>query len=98
MTLFNDFLYASLGIALFSPSSAEANQTSAQRNEEPIYVGVTYSQPTSQLNVTVYYIPKRSFLQPKRDFRSLYASITESQWFARAYRGKSLGDFIEIDY
>ncbi len=99
MTLFNDyFLYASLGIALFGSSSAEASQTSIQKDEESFYVGVKYSQPTSQLNVTVYSINKESFLQPKRDFRLLYASITESQWFARAYRGKSLGDFIEIDY
>lgn len=29
----------------------------------------------------------------KRSFRELYKRIAESEWFRKAYRGKSLGDF-----
>ena len=33
----------------------------------------------------------------KRSFRELYKRIAESEWFKKAYYGKSLGDFIPID-
>lgn len=33
----------------------------------------------------------------KRSFRELYKRIAESEWFRKAYRGKSLGDFPTTD-
>jgi len=34
----------------------------------------------------------------KQDFTELYARIASSQWFKKAYSGKSIGDISEIEY
>lgn len=97
MIRFDDFLYASLGIALcVSPLTGEALDN--PRIYQASYrADMQYVQPTTQLNVMVYSINKESYEQPKRDFRSLYASISASGWFDCAYRGKSLGEYIEVE-
>lgn len=39
---------------------------------------------------------KAIVIQPRRNYRNLYESIAESKWFADSYKGKSLGEFIEV--
>lgn len=40
---------------------------------------------------------ERNAMKPKRNFRKLYEAIVKSEWFKKAYHGKSLGDFIPVD-
>ena len=98
MSPFNDLLYTTLGIALSVPASTEANVMPTADDYVPFYVEAPYSQESSQLHMTVYSINKDMFIQPKRNFRMLYESIAKSQWFAKSYRGKLLGEFIEVEY
>lgn len=96
MALFNEFLYVNLGIALSVPSPNEPIHT--ETPYVPYYIDAPYSQESSQLHITTYSIKQDCLIFPKRNFHQLYASIAQSNWFAKSYKGKSLGDFIEVDY
>lgn len=53
-----------------------------------------YSQQKDHLAV----YSEVSQILPKKDYRSRYANLTKSKSFVDAYSGKSLGDFIKIEY
>ena len=97
MTFIDEFLYLSLGIAFSVPSPNEPIERVSPPSV-PFYIEAPYSQESSQLHITTYTINHDAFVFPKRSFRKLYASIARSSWFAKYYKGKSLGDFIEVDY
>ena len=97
MTFIDEFLYLNLGIAFSVPSPNEPIER-VSPPFAPIYIEAPYSQESSQLHITTYTIKQDAFIFPKRSFRQLYASIAQSSWFAKSYKGKSLGDFIEVDY
>lgn len=94
--MFNDLLYATLGIVLSVPTSAN-NVLHADADYVPFYAEAPYSQESSQLHITMYSVNKDIVIQPKRNYRKLYESIAESKWFANSYKGKPLGEFIEVE-
>lgn len=97
MTFINSLSYLNLGIALTIPSANEPIvHTDIQYS--PCYIEVPYSQKSFQLNITAYTIKQNFFVYPKRNFYHLYEDIAQSNWFAKSYKGKSLGKFIDIDY
>lgn len=96
MTFINEFLYVNLGIALTVPSPNEPIH--AETPYVPYYIEAPYSQESPQLHITTYKIKQDALIFPKRNFHQLYTSIAQSSWFAKSYKGKSLGDFIEVDY
>lgn len=95
MNSFDYFKYLHLGIALTTPSATmsgyELNQIKG--DSVPVYIEAPYSQETTQLNLNLYNL----VIQPQRSFRQLYSEIGQSSWFSSAYKGKSLGDFIEVE-
>lgn len=96
MTFIDELFYLNMGIALTVPSPNEPIHP--EMHYVPYYVEAPYSQESSQLQITTYSIKKDVFILPKRNFHQLYASIAQSSWFAQSYKGKSLGDIIEVDY
>ncbi|MFA6592008.1 MAG: hypothetical protein WCS67_01545 [Bacteroidales bacterium] len=99
MTVFDELLYLNMGIALSSfPTSGDASRF--VRNGECATFGLEapYRRDDSQLRISTYSIGSEADLRPKRDFRKLYSDIAESDWFGRSYKGRSLGDFIKVDY
>lgn len=96
MTLIEDLYYFNLGIALSVTAPNEPNHAAS-----PIFpysIEIPYSKESSQLRISTYSIKQTDLILPKRNFHQLYASIAESSWFAQSYKGKSLGDIIEVDY
>ena len=95
MNSFEYLKYFQLGIAL-SVSSATMSGYELSRfygDSASVYIERPYSQETTQLNLDLY----NPIIQPHRSYRQLYAKIGQSSWFSAAYKGKSLGDFIEIE-
>lgn len=102
MAPFNDLIYSTLGIVLSVPAPTIVNLNPIQSTTEyvPLYIEAPYFQESSQLNLTTYSINNNRdlIIHPKRNFMMRYESIAKSQWFAKSYKGKSLGEFIEVDY
>ena len=95
MNNFDYFKYLHLGIALTIPSATMSGYELSQFEGDlaPVYIEQPYSQETTQLNLNLYNL----VIQPQRSFRQLYSKIGQSSWFSSAYKGKSLGDFIEVE-
>ena len=97
MTPFENLAYLSVGIAFsFSVQTSTGFEFSQVR--EPIIAPIPslYSQDYSPLSTSSYSV--KDYLGfPKRNYMQRYKAIAESSWFERAYKGKSLGDYIEVD-
>lgn len=89
------FLYTSLGIVVGGglPTNVVygASDLDDKQQKTLLYV---YSQ--QQDNSTVYC--EVSQIIPKKDYRLRYTKIEESKSFKEGYSGKSLGDFIKVEY
>lgn len=97
MTQFENLLYLSVGIVC-SISDQTSVDIDFQQVRRPIVAPIEklYSQDYSPSNASVYTIKDFSET-PKRSYMLRYKAIAESSWYEKAYKGKSLGDFIEVD-
>lgn len=97
MAQFDNLLYLSVGIA-FSFSIQTSTGMEYDRIQEANITPIVrlYSQDYSPSTASVYTV-KDNIGFPKRNYMQRYKAISESSWFERAYKGKSLGDFIEVD-
>ena len=95
MNSFEYLKYFQLGIALSIPSATMSGYEFRQLETDavPFFVEQPYSQETTQLNLNLYNL----VVQPRRNFHQLYSEIGQSSWFSASYKGKSLGDFIEVE-
>lgn len=65
--------------------------------EVPYYDAMPYKQSNdAQLRISSYSIIAYGAGE-KKDFKARYAAIAKSEWFKKAYFGKSLGDIIKIE-
>lgn len=89
------FLYTSLGIIVGGgmPTNVNYNPSDIDKKYQQtlLYVHGQMNKPTDGYSMV-------SQIVPKRDYRSRYANLAKSKAFIEAYSGKSLGDFIKIDY
>jgi hypothetical protein len=97
MTLFENLMYLSFGIAY--PISVQTSTGMEYENIEESNVTPIvrlYSQNYYPSTTTAYTV-KDNIGFPNRNYMQRYKAISESAWFQRAYKGKSLGDYIEVD-
>lgn len=89
------FLYTSLGIIVGGGLPTNVNYTPSDIDKKYqktlLYVHGQMNKPTDGYS-------KVSQIVPKRDYRSRYANLAKSKSYIEAYSGKSLGDFIRIEY
>ncbi len=98
MTQFDNLLYLSFGVAVsFPPQTSIGMGFEKVRESTVAPIVQIYSQNYAPLTTSVYTI-KDSIGFPKRNYYQRYKAIAESSWFERDYKGKSLGDFIDVDY
>lgn len=89
------FLYTSLGIIVGGgiPTNVVCDTSDIDDKYQKTLLYI-YSQQKDKLAV----YSEVSQIVPKKDYRSRYASLTKSKSFADAYYGKSLGDFVKVEY
>lgn len=97
MMPFENLVYVSVGIAVsFSVQTSTGLEYSPIREPHVVPIARLYSQDYSPSTTSVYTV--KDYLGfPKRNYMQRYKAIAESSWFERAYKGKSLGDYIEVD-
>jgi len=89
------FLYTSLGIVVGGglPTNVVYGTSDLDDKQQKTLLFV-YSQQKD--NLAVY--SEVSQIMPKKDYRLRYTKIAETRSFKEGYSGKSLGDFIKIEY
>lgn len=88
------FLYASLGIVLGGGMSTNAvfgTSTTNDKNQNAL-LNVYKQKDNSSVYCEV------SQIMPRKDYRLRYAKIVETRSFKEGYSGKSLGDFVKVEY
>ena len=88
-------LYTSLGIMIGGgmPTIVIYGTSNIDKQYQKTLLNI-YSQRND--NLSIY--SEVSQIMPKKDYRSRYANLSKSKAFIEAYSGKSLGDFIKIEY
>lgn len=88
-------LYTSLGIMISGglPTNVVYEASDVDKKNQKALLNV-YSQRNDSLSTYTVV----SQIVPKKDYRSRYAKFVKSKSFLDAYSGKSLGDFMRIEY
>ena len=88
-------LYTSLGIMIGGgmPTIVIYDTSNINKQYQKTLLNI-YSQRNDNLSIYT----EVSQIMPKKDYRSRYANLCKSKAFIEAYSGKSLGDFIKIEY
>lgn len=98
MVFFESLSYLGAGIALtLSPQTAIGIDPTKMKITPIANIEQAYTLHYNPSTSSVYSV-KDFFVFPKRNYMQRYKAIAESSWFQKSYEGKSLGDYIEVDY